>query len=120
MKVLIVDDSEIIRKHLIQMLSDLKEIEIVGEAKDVSGAINSFRKHRPDAVILDIRLPGGSGINVLEKIKNDSSNPIVIMLTNYPYPQYRKKCEELGADFFFDKATEFEKVIDVFKKLINK
>jgi hypothetical protein len=42
---------------------------------------------------------------------------MVIMLTNYPYPQYRKKCLGLGADYFFDKSTEFEKVTELFKQL---
>ena len=41
------------------------------------------------------------------------------MLTNYPYPQYRKKCEELGADYFFDKATEIEKIYDTFRQLLK-
>jgi len=39
------------------------------------------------------------------------------MFTNYPYSQYRKKCEETGADFFFDKSTEFHKITDVLKKI---
>ncbi len=41
------------------------------------------------------------------------------MLTNYPYPQYRKKCMDAGADFFFDKSTEFHKVIDVLKQVVQ-
>jgi DNA-binding NarL/FixJ family response regulator len=41
----------------------------------------------------------------------------VIMLTNYPYPQYREKCEELGADYFFDKVTEIEEIPKVIKEL---
>jgi len=69
-------------------------------------------------VILDIRMPGGSGIDVLEDIKKINAAPIVIILTNYPYPQYRKKCMAAGADYFFDKSSEFEKVTEVLKKLI--
>jgi len=42
-----------------------------------------------------------------------------MILTHYPYRQYRKKYMDAGADFFFDKSTEFEKVIDVLKKLIK-
>jgi DNA-binding response OmpR family regulator len=68
-------------------------------------------------VILDIRMPGGSGMDVLQAIKREKQAPMVIMLTNYPYPQYRKKCLGLGADYFFDKSTEFEKVTELFKQL---
>jgi DNA-binding NarL/FixJ family response regulator len=62
-------------------------------------------------------MPGGSGIDVLSKIKKDRSAPMVIVLTNYPYPQYRKKCMDCGADFFFDKSTEFGKVIEVIESM---
>ena len=120
MKVVIADDSEVVRERIIAMLSELPGIEIVGQAQDVPKAINSIQKLQPDAVILDIRMPGGSGIEVLERIKKNNSAPIVIMLTNYPYPQYRKKCMEAGADYFFDKSTQFDKIIEVFKKSIQR
>ena len=118
-KVYIVDDSEVVRERLKAMLSELEEIEIVGQAQDPLEAINGIRKLRPDAVILDLRMPGGSGIDVLVNIKKDKLVATVIILTNYPYPQYRKKCMEAGADFFFDKSTEFERILEVFKRLIQ-
>lgn len=120
MKVFIVDDSLVLRERLEEMLSDLPTIEIMGYAQDVSEAITSIKKLNPDVVILDIRMPGGSGIDVLQDIKKDNQAPVVIMLTNYPYPQYRKKCMDLGADFFFDKSTEFEKINAIFKQMIEK
>lgn len=116
-KVFIVDDSKLVSDRLIVMISELPGIEIVGQAKNAQEAIDSIQKLKPEVVILDIRMPGGNGFDVLEKIKKDKSDTLVIMLTNYPYPQYRKRCMELGADFFFDKSTEFHKVIDVLKKI---
>ena len=116
-KVLIVDDSEILRDRLIAMLSEIVEPENISQAKDVPDAISSFRKLHPDVVILDIRMPGGSGIEVLEEMKKSSRPPLVIVFTNYPYPQYRRKCIEAGADFFFDKSTEFDKATEVLKQL---
>jgi DNA-binding NarL/FixJ family response regulator len=95
------------------MLSDLETVDMIGEAENVEDAIKSIREIKPDVVILDIRMPGGSGIDVLENIDKRNRVPVVIMLTNYPYPQYRKKCMDAGADFFFDKSGEFEKVIEV-------
>jgi DNA-binding NarL/FixJ family response regulator len=119
MKVFIVDDSAVVRERLIGMLTELPEIEIAGQAKNAPDAIKSIRKLKPDITILDIRMPGGNGIEVLKEIKKDKPSPLIIILTNYPYPQYRKKCMEGGADYFFDKSTEFEKVIEVLKKLIK-
>jgi len=117
MKVFIADDSAILCERLVEMLSDIPGIEIIGHARDVLESITSIRKLNPDIVILDIRMPGGSGIDVLQDIKKDKQAPMVIILTNYPYPQYRKKCLGLGADYFFDKSTEFEKVTELFKHL---
>ncbi|MFA4917642.1 MAG: response regulator transcription factor [Thermodesulfovibrionales bacterium] len=114
MKVFIADDSSEIRKRIIAMLSDLAEsIEMIGEAENVQDAINSIHEFDPDVVILDIRMPGGSGIDVLKKIKKKNEVPVIIILTNYPYSQYRKKCMEAGADFFFDKSGDFEEIVKV-------
>lgn len=119
MKVFIVDDSAVVCERLIGMLTELAEIEIAGQAQNAQDAIQSIRKLKPDVVILDIRMPGGNGIEVLKEIKKDKPAPLIIILTNYPYSQYRKKCMEGGADFFFDKSTEFQEVIEVLKKLIK-
>lgn len=116
MKVFIVDDSKVVRERLINMISELPEIKIAGQAKNGREAIKYIRKIKPDVVILDIRLPGGNGIEVLKNIKKDKKSPLVIILTNYPTSQYRKKCMDEGADFFFDKSTEFNKIIGVLKK----
>jgi CheY-like chemotaxis protein len=83
---------------------------VVGQAQDAPGTLDALRQVRPDVVILDIRMPGGNGIEVLREVKKMTPAPQVIMLTNFAYAQYRKKCEEAGADFFFDKSTEFEKL----------
>ena len=114
MKILIVDDSAVIRERLCVMLAELEEsVDLVGEAEDVQGAFDSIAQLKPDMVILDIKIPGGSGIEVLHGIKKTSPSPVVMMLTNYSYPQYRKRCTDAGANYFFDKSTEFEEVKDV-------
>jgi len=117
MRVLIVDDSDLIRQRLGAMLSEIRGIELVGEARDSLEATKLALNLKPDVVILDIRMPAGSGLNVLENIKRATPAPQVIMLTNYPYPQYRQKAEGAGVDFFFDKGTEFDKVAEALKKM---
>ena len=119
MKVLIVDDSELMRKRLSEMISQVEGVEIVGKAERSQEAIEAIQKLKPNVVILDIKMPGGSGIGVLEHIKKNNTNTKVIMFTNYPYPQYRKKCMDLGADYFFDKSTEFEEVVEVLRGLLK-
>lgn len=109
MKVFIADDSAIVRERLSSMLFDLKGVEIIGFAVTAQNAAESIRELKPDAVILDIRMPGGSGIDVLSEIKKDAKAPVVIILTNYPYPQYREKCMHSGADFFLISPQNLKK-----------
>ena len=119
MRILIADDSELLRVRLVDMLSEIEGIEIIGQAQDSLDAIESIAKLDPHVVILDIRMPQGNGIKVLETIKKNLQSPKVIIFTNYPYPQYRKRYMDAGADFFFDKSTEFEKLIDTVKYLVH-
>jgi len=114
MKIVIVDDSPIIRARLITMLDDLENIQIVGQAKSGEEAIEVVSRLRPDALILDIRMPGLNGVDVLEQVKKSHPQMLIIMMTNYPYQQYRERCLAAGADHFFDKSTEFDKIIGVF------
>ena len=119
MKVLIVDDSSFIRERLISALLEIEGIEIVGEAKDGVEAQEAIFKLDPELVTLDIRMPGRNGIDVLRDIKASHPNIKVLILTNYPYPQYRRTCMAAGADYFFDKSSEFQKVVEVLKQLVN-
>ena len=101
------------------MISELPEITKIGQAQNATQALNSVQKFNPDVVILDIRLSEGNGIEILQQIKKKNSAPLTIMFTNFPYPQYRKKCKDAGADFFFDKSTEFHKITGVLEKIIQ-
>lgn len=115
----IVDDSEVIRQRIADKLATMNGIEVVWQADDLSSSFELLNTNKPDAVILDIQLPSGSGIEFLEHIKKLHKEIVTIMLTNYPINQFRKKCIDAGADFFFDKTTEFEKVFHVLKSMLN-
>ena len=117
MKIFIADDSKIVRERLTTLLSELKDVEVIGYAGDVPDSIDAIRRLEPEVVVLDIRMPGGSGIDVLEQIKKKSNSPVFIVLTNYPYPAYRKKCMEAGADFFLCKSTQFDQVSEIIRSL---
>jgi DNA-binding NarL/FixJ family response regulator len=119
MRIFIADDSELLRVRLVKMLSEIEGIEIIGQAQNSLDAIESIEKLNPHVVILDIRMPQGDGIKVLKAIKKKLQFPKIIIFTNYPYPQYRKKYMDAGADFFFDKSSEFEKLVDTVKYLVH-
>lgn len=113
----IVDDSEVIRERLQEMMAEIPGVRIVGQSGDPAEALKAIYRCRPDAVILDIRLPGINGIELLKKIKARQPEIRVIMLTDYPYRQYRQQSLLAGADYFFHKATEFNNVIELLKNL---
>ena len=117
MNVFLVDDSQAIRHRLKRMLAAVPEVNVIGEAGDSQEAIDAILNQRPDVVLLDIHLANGSGIDVLRSLKKNRPAPAVIVLTNYPYPQYRQKCLQAGADFFFVKSTEFDQVIPALQEL---
>ncbi|HSL89634.1 MAG TPA: response regulator transcription factor [Ignavibacteriaceae bacterium] len=119
LNIFIVDDASSIRRSLRGMLSKLNNINIFGEADSVESAKIFLHKNKPDLTLLDLNLPDGSGYDVLSYIKNGEHNHTVIVLTNYSAEQYKIKAIESGADYFFDKSTEFEKIIKVINSLIT-
>ncbi|MCD6384768.1 response regulator transcription factor [Candidatus Sumerlaeota bacterium] len=118
MKVFIAENSLIVSERLASLLLGYEEIEIVGKAHDIREAKESIWRLKPDVVILDIRIPGGSGFDILRFLQNREINTKVIMLANYSYPQLRERCKELGVDFFFDKSEEFEKIPEALNELL--
>ena len=117
MRTLIADDSATVRQKLIQLLEAIDSLEIIGETEDVPESIEAIRDLRPDVVILDINMPGGSGIDVLEDVKKQNHPPIVIMFTSHSSEQMRERCFQAGADYFFHKSTEFDELVDVLRGL---
>ncbi|MFQ6675986.1 MAG: response regulator transcription factor [Fidelibacterota bacterium] len=119
MKLLIVDDSPLFRDRLAAMLSDLPRVQVVGYADDVESARDAVTRFHPDVVTVDIRLPRGSGIDVLKDIKTRSSGTRVIILTNYPYPQLKRKCLAEGADEFLDKSNDIDRLPGILSSLLE-
>lgn len=118
MRMFIVDDSEILRSRLVQLLSEIEGIEVVGEAGFVRDAVRDIKKLNPDVAILDMKMMDGSGIDILTAMRKDKMTTKAIIFTNYPYLQYRKRCLDAGADFFFYKATDLDKLMEALKRLL--
>jgi len=117
MRVFIADDSAVIVERLADLLKDIPGVELAGQAGDAPEAVRCIQKIKPDAVILDLQMPGGSGLDILRAIRPDHPGLHVLICTNYPYPQYREECLRAGADFFLDKSAEFEKIPGILRKL---
>jgi DNA-binding NarL/FixJ family response regulator len=118
MRVLIVDDSDLLVERLLERVTRVSGVEVVGRSRNAAEAYSAIRRLQPDVVILDLCMPGGSGIGVLKDIKRNQLGSIVIVLTAYQEPQYRKECLEMGAKFFLDKSTQLGDIPEVLRSLL--
>lgn len=119
LKVFIADDSELFLDHFNDALTELHGVNVIGRAKNGNEAIEMIEKLLPDLAILDVRMPGKSGIDVLRRIRRNILSMKVMILTNYSYPQYKKKSEEEGVDYFFNKSLDIEEALLVVESLSN-
>jgi YesN/AraC family two-component response regulator len=117
MKIVIADDSSMLRARIKSLLEDTGKNFSVYEAENGADALRSIREYEPDLAIIDIRMPEMNGIEVLEKLRELKLKTTICILTNYPFWQYRKKCYDLGAHYFLDKNQEVEMIKEIIIKL---
>ena len=105
MKVIVVDDSKLLQSRLMMELMKVDRTLSIRQAFNCKDALELFALFNPDVVILDIDLPDGSGIDLLQKFKKDDPVAEVIIFTNYPIYEFKEKCMQLGANHFIDKTN---------------
>ncbi len=113
--VVIIEDSMLLREMLVDVLSSVDDVSVVGEAEDQSGGLHSMETKQPHLVIIDLELKAGSGIGVLTALSNDRErygNPKTVIFTNHGSSVLRRRCEDLGVDGFFDKSYQLDDLID--------
>lgn len=84
LRLLVVDDHEVVRQGLVALLDRREGFEVVAQAATVAESIEQARAHRPDIVVMDVRLPDGSGIEACREIRAELPATRVVMLTSYP------------------------------------
>jgi len=115
LRVFVVEDSELIRKRIIENIDAMGGFEVVGFAESAEDAVRSISELRPDIVITDIQLKEGSGIDVVRKVRASpyAPRPRIFVLTNYAFPEYKRQCSVAGADEFFDKSSEYDRFLSL-------
>jgi DNA-binding NarL/FixJ family response regulator len=116
MDLFIVEDSIPVRERLVRTLEGLEGLDIVGTAEDVLAAIAGLESNPPDALILDLQLPSGSGLQVLRAVRDKLPAMRVIVMTNFAAEPYRKAAMAAGAEIFLDKSAEFGRVRDILRE----
>jgi DNA-binding NarL/FixJ family response regulator len=120
MKVLIADDSGLILDRLQEMLSMYKQAELIGSYKDGTKALAALRSLKPDLAIVDIKMTGLSGLEVLSEIRKENKIVKIIILTFYSSDHHRQMAIQAGADYFFTKVDDFDKLSMVVAGMVLK
>ena len=112
LRVFLVEDSPHVRDLLLDFLNEPGEVEIVGYADNEADSVAAIMADPVDAVIVDLKLREGSGMAVIEKLRaaKFDRQPKIIVFTNHPFPEIRKRAMQLGADYFYDKSAEYDSV----------
>jgi DNA-binding NarL/FixJ family response regulator len=119
MKVFVVEDSAAVRERLVELIRDVKDIEVVGEAATYDTAVAGIINTRPDVAVLDIKLANefGSGIDALIEVRKTLPGIRAIILSNYSTPQHLKASADAGAEYFLDKSIDFERVGEILEQM---
>jgi DNA-binding NarL/FixJ family response regulator len=115
-RLLIADDHAVVRAGLKSLLGDVRDIEIVAEAADGEEAIRLARRHRPEVVLLDVRMPGADGLAVLGQLRTELPAGAVVMFSSYDNPTYVARAVALGAAGYLVKNASREEIIAAIRR----
>ena len=113
--ILLVDDHRVVREGLRRMLELESDFRIVGEASNVQTVINQVEELSPEVILMDIKMPGGDGISLTRRLKDEYPDCNVIMLTLYD--EYLTQAIEAGADGYLLKDIEREELIKAIRSI---
>ena len=116
-RVLIADDHAIVREGLKRILADDSSVETIAEASDGQEAARLVRLHKPDVVLLDISMPGRSGIDALADIQSACADTRILVLSMHPEDQYALRCLRDGADGYLTKESAPELLLEAIRKI---
>lgn len=112
MNLVIVEDNELVLYQLLRLVARQSAIRVVGVASGEEDAVAVILCEQPAAVLLDLSLATGSGVNVLKRIRAAGSAAGVLVLTDHSIEIMRQTCESLGIDGFYDKSHEVQACLD--------
>lgn len=118
MKVLIVDDHAVVREGVSRLLSQIPEVSIF-EAETSAAALELLSEEEPGVVILDINLGGGSGLDLLQRIKAREGSPAIVMFSMYSDVNYAMRALRAGASAYVSKSASVDELVTAVKKAAN-
>jgi len=116
-RLLICDDHALVREGFKQILSDLTDFTVAGEAADGPEAVQLIRRGGVDVVLLDIALPGRDGLDVLKQVHQEFPKLPVLVVSTYPEKQYALRCLRLGAAGYLNKGADPAELVAAIRKV---
>lgn len=116
-RIVIVDDHDVVRKGLAAVLGDCPDFEVVAMAPDAQGAVEAARIHQPDVLVLDLRLPDRPGTQAVPEIREASPNTRILVLTSYGQDRTVVAAVAAGVDGFLTKTTDSGALVDTIRAL---
>ena len=110
-KVLVVDDHDLVRAGITRMLADDNGIEVVGDANSGEEAVNMVRKYEPDIVLMDLKMPGIGGLEATRKIKRIADDIKIIVVTACADDPYPARVMQAGASAYITKGADIQEMI---------
>ncbi len=116
-KILLADDHTIVREGLKQILAETPDMVVVDEAKNGQEVLDKIQQNEHDVVLLDISMPGRSGLDVLKQIKSERPKTAVLVLSMYSEEQYALRALKAGASGYLTKESAPDKLIEAIRKV---
>ena len=116
-RILIVDDHPVVRRGLRSSLAELPDMKVIDEARDGGEAIEKARTARPDLILLDISMPGKTGLEVLKQLHAEMPATRILILSTYPERQYAVRCLRSGAAGYLTKESASEELVTAIRKV---
>jgi DNA-binding NarL/FixJ family response regulator len=111
LRVLVVDDSEVVRRGIGQILQSESDIEIICEAADGADAVRKAREHRPDVVLLDITMPVMNGFEAARRIKQELPSTRILMVSQFDSAPFQREAMAAGASGYVVKSSAASELI---------
>ncbi|WP_101049032.1 response regulator [Macromonas nakdongensis] len=105
-KVVLCDDHAVVRRGVRDTLMEATDVQVVGEADGYASLRDALRQHKPDVLLLDVDLPGRSGLEILAVLQEEQSPVRTVMVSMYPEDQYAIRCLKAGAMGYLNKGGD--------------
>jgi len=118
-KILIVDDHPLVRAGIAQLISDCPDLEVCGEAANMSDALRQIDSNPPDLAIIDLSLAGGSGLDLIEHIKSRNLDILMLVASMHDETLYAERVLAAGARGYINKQEAQDSIIRAVRQLLS-